>query len=47
VILPLLKEKQNTKEAFILFIKEPSRAARENISPDLKIESIIFIDELV
>lgn len=46
-ILPLLKEKQNTKEAFILFIKEPSRAAREETSHDLKIKSIVFIDELV
>lgn len=46
-ILPVLEANQDTNQAFILFIKEPSRAARENLTNLEKKRSILFIDELV
>jgi hypothetical protein len=45
--LPVLEANQDTNQAFILFIKEPSRAARENLTNLEKKRSILFIDELV
>ena len=46
-ILPYLKNVVNTNESCILFFKEPSRAARENTIPDVKIEAIQFIDQII
>ncbi len=46
-ILPYLIASKESDETCILFFKEPSRAAREYTTPDLKIQSIGFIDEIV
>lgn len=46
-ILPFLKSRLLSEHQAVLFIKEPSRAAREFVSHEKKIESIVFIDNLI
>jgi hypothetical protein len=46
-ILPFLQTHEQSDDSCILFFKEPSRSAREELNAEKKIESIVFIDKIV